>query len=275
MRSRIVLLIAFVALIVGVVGLVDLMKKAPEQVETSEPVIEVVEERHVTVWKAVEPILKGSPISTDLVRKTQLPLSDALKFGIKNDTKVDFDPSTLTNTDIHQGAIVMAEYQTNRSQPGYIDLLITDGMTLYPLQVSDKNLINDYIRPGAYIDVLTVSSPNVNLAANADKPKHFKGVKASMFLKHVKVLNVGDDSGDSDVVSARAPVKEKGLTTIVIEVHPDDLARLALAQRTMHIEIYRSQTYQKPTYAEVRTIMDNYVGVEEFRGNVSNPREAM
>ncbi|MCL9774879.1 RcpC/CpaB family pilus assembly protein [Vibrio methylphosphonaticus] len=274
MRSRIVLLIASIALIIGVVGLVDLMKKAPVQVKTNEPVINVAEERHVTVWKAINPIVKGKPISIELVKKTQLPLSEALKFGIKNDTKVDFDPSTLTNTDIHQGAIIMPEYQTSRTQPGYIDLLITNGMTLYPLQVSDKNLINDYIRPGGYVDVLTVSSPNINLAANADKPKRFKGVKASMFLKHVKVLSV-DDGDDSDVISARASVKEKGMTTIVIEVHPDDLARLALAQRTMHIEIYRSQTYQKPTYAEVRSIMDNYVGVEEFRGNTANPREAM
>ncbi|MFA0439125.1 pilus assembly protein CpaB [Vibrio sp. 10N.286.49.C2] len=275
MRSRIVLLIALMALVVGVVGLVDLIKKAPEQVKLSEPVEEVIEERHVTVWKAVDPIVKGQPIAIELVKKTQLPLSEALKFGIKNDTKVDFNPSTLTNIDIHQGAIILPEYQTTRTQSGYIDLLITDGMTLYPLQVSDTNLINDYIRPGGYIDVLTVSSPNINLAANADKPKRFKGVKASMFLKHVKVLSVGDNGNDDDVISARASVKEKGMTSVVIEVHPDDLARLALAQRTMHIEIYRSQTYQKPTYAEVRSIMDNYVGVEEFRGNTANPREAM
>ncbi len=59
-------------------------------------------------------------------------------------------------------------------KPGYIDLLVTEGMTLYPLKVSDKNLINDYIRPGLFIDVLTVSSPNANLAGNIDKPKRFR-----------------------------------------------------------------------------------------------------
>ena len=148
-------------------------------------------------------------------------------------------------------------------------------MTLYPLEVSDQNLINDYIRPGSYIDILTVSSPNDNLAKNIDKPKRFKGLKASMFLKHVKVLNIGGDDEDDSSVTARSPINEDGLTTVVVEVKPDDLAKLALAQRTMHIEIYRSQTYNKPEYAEVRNVIDNYTGIEELRGNVIERREAL
>jgi pilus assembly protein CpaB len=94
-----------------------------------------------------------------------------------------------------------------------------------------------------------------------------------MFLKQVKVLNIDNDDGNS--VTARAPTKELGFTTVVIEVNPDDLPRLALAQRTMHIEIYRSQTYRQSTYVEVRNIMDNYVGIEEFRGKTAMPGEAL
>ncbi|MGV2987180.1 Flp pilus assembly protein CpaB [Vibrio sp. E150_011] len=275
MRSKIVLLIAVVALVIGVVGLIDLVNQQPKQVNNTEPAQEVKEERYITVWKALTFIDKGTPIAVENVKKTQLPLSQALTLGLKEDSKVDFNPSTLTNIAINQGAVVMAEYQTKRSQPGYIDLLITEGMTLYPLQVNDRNIVKDYIRPGSFIDVLTVSSPNTNLAENAERPKHFAGVKASMFLKHIKVLNVGDDGENSDVISTRTPNNQKGLTTIIIEVHPDDLARLALAQRTMHIEVYRSQHYQKPDYAEVRNVIDNYIGVEEFRGNDGNLRGAM
>ncbi len=94
-----------------------------------------------------------------------------------------------------------------------------------------------------------------------------------MFLKQVKVLNIDND--DDNSVTARAPTKELGFTTVVIEVKPDDLPRLALAQRTMHIEIYRSQTYRQSTYVEVRNIMDNYVGIEEFRGKTSMSGEAL
>ncbi len=40
-----------------------------------------------------------------------------------------------------------------------------------------------------------------------------------MFLKHVKVLNIGnDDTGDSSITARSS--KEDGLTTVVIEVSP-------------------------------------------------------
>ncbi|MCW1890314.1 hypothetical protein OK016_17850 [Vibrio chagasii] len=40
------------------------------------------------------------------------------------------------------------------------------------------------------------------MAGNIDKPKRFRGVKASMFSKHVKVLNIGND----DTVTVLLPL---------------------------------------------------------------------
>ena len=274
MRSRLVLLVAIAALTVGVLGAVDLFKSEPEPNTSDEMVVEKIEE-HVGVWIATEALKKGHVVNAQDVVKRQLPLSEALKLGVREDTQISFSPSILLNRNLRSGDVVLPEYQVSPGRPGYIDLLVTENMTLYPLKVSDKNLINDYIRPGSFVDVLTVSSPNANLAGNLDKPKRFRGVKASMFLKHVKVLNIGnDDTGDRSV-TALSPSEEAGLTTVVIEVSPDDLPKLALAQRTMHIEIYRSQTYSQPEFAEVRNIIDNYTGVNELRGNENNPREAL
>ncbi|MEZ8110671.1 Flp pilus assembly protein CpaB [Vibrio splendidus] len=274
MRSRLVLLVAIAALIVGALGVVDLFKGEPQSTTTAE-VVEEKNEEHVAVWMTTKPYEKGRAIDAQGVVKQQLPLSEALTLGVREDAQISFSPSILLNRSLNAGEVVLPEYQVTPSQPGYIDLLVTEGMTLYPLKVSDKNLINDYIRPGTSIDILTVSSPNDNLAGNIDKPKRFRGVKASMFLKNVKVLNIGNDATGDSSITARAPSKEDGLTTVVIEVSPDELPKLALAQRTMHIEIYRSQTYTQPEFAEVRNIIDNYTGIAELRGNESNPREAL
>ncbi len=274
MRSRLVLLVAIVALIVGALGVIDLFKSDPQPIATA-AVVENTNEEYVAVWMTTEAYEKGHAISAQGVVKQQLPLNEALALGVREDAQISFSPSILLNRSLDLGDVVLPEYQVSPGQSGYIDLLVTEGMTLYPLEVSDQNLINDYIRPGSFIDILTVSSPNDNLAQNIDKPKRFKGVKASMFLKHVKVLNIGDDAKGDSSVTARSPSKENGLTTVVIEVKPDDLAKLALAQRTMHIEIYRSQTYNKPEYAEVRNVIDNYTGIEELRGNVIDRREAL
>ncbi|PTO57733.1 Flp pilus assembly protein CpaB [Vibrio splendidus] len=274
MRSRLVLLVAIAALIVGALGVVDLFKGEPQSTTTAE-VVEEKNEEHVAVWMTTEPYEKGRAIDAQGVVKQQLPLSEALTLGVREDAQISFSPSILLNRSLNAGEVVLPEYQVMPGQPGYIDLLVTEGMTLYPLKVSDKNLINDYIRPGTSIDILTVSSPNDNLAGNIDKPKRFRGVKASMFLKNVKVLNIGNDATGDSSITARAPSKEDGLTTVVIEVSPDELPKLALAQRTMHIEIYRSQTYTQPEFAEVRNIIDNYTGIAELRGNENNPREAL
>ena len=275
MRSRLVLLVAIAALIVGALGVVDLLKSEPQPTTTAEVVVEEKNEEHVAVWMTTEPYEKGRAIDAQGVVKQQLRLSEALTLGVREDAQISFSPSILLNRSLSAGEVVLPEYQVTPGQPGYIDLLITEGMTLYPLKVSDKNLINDYIRPGTSIDILTVSSPNDNLAGIIDKPKRFRGVKASMFLKNVKVLNIGNDATGDSSITARAPSKEDGLTTVVIEVSPDELPKLALAQRTMHIEIYRSQTYTQPEFAEVRNIIDNYTGIAELRGNESNPREAL
>ncbi|KAB0479539.1 pilus assembly protein CpaB [Vibrio sp. IB15] len=274
MRSRLVLLVAIAALIIGALGVIDLFKSEPKPTTTDEVVAEK-SEKHVGVWISTKSFEKGYAINAQGVVKQQLPLSEALTLGVREDAQISFSPSILLNRNLKAGDVVLPEYQVSPGKPGYIDLLVTEGMTLYPLKVSDKNLINDYIRPGSFIDVLTVSSPNANLAGNIDKPKRFRGVKASMFLKHVKVLNIGnDDTGDSSI-TARSPSKEDGLTTVVIEVSPDELPKLALAQRTMHIEIYRSQHYLQPEFAEVRNIIDNYTGIVELRGNENTPREAL
>ena len=274
MSFLLVLLFAIAALIVGALGVVDLFKSNPQPKANTE-VVEKPNEEYVAVWVTTKAYEKGHAIDAQGVAKQQFPFSEALVLGVREDAQINFSPSVLLNRSLEKGAVVLPEYQVSPGQAGYIDLLVTEGMTLYPLEVSDQNLINDYIRPGSYIDILTVSSPNDNLAKNIDKPKRFRGLKASMFLKHVKVLNIGgDDEGDSSV-TARSPINEDGLTTVVIEVKPDDLAKLALAQRTMHIEIYRSQTYNKPEYAEVRNVIDKYTGIEELRGNVIERREAL
>ncbi|WP_305417427.1 hypothetical protein [Photobacterium leiognathi] len=54
--------------------------------------------------------------------------------------------------------------------------------------------------------------------------------------------------------------------TIVIEVHPDDLAKLALAQRTMYLEIYRSQQYRRTPNIQINDVIRGYNGVTELRG---------
>ncbi|MGF1724406.1 Flp pilus assembly protein CpaB [Photobacterium nomapromontoriensis] len=274
MNSKIIFLIAFIAVVTGLYGLYDAFTKKPHQ--EAPIIIEMVPEktvRYITLWRAKEDLNRGSPITTSQLNREQIVFEDAIELGFKDDVKLDFESSTLLNSSIAKGDFVYPEQQTSKSQPGYLALLITEGMTLYPLQVTSKNIINDFISPGDYIDILAVSSPVANLATQSEILDQFHGVKASIFLKKVKVMNIDIGNGESDkndndeFFIARSKNASDSMITVVIEVSPSELARLSLAQRTMHIEIYRSHAYKKPLHAEVRDVIENYSGVEELRGS--------
>ncbi|MDP5253177.1 MULTISPECIES: Flp pilus assembly protein CpaB [unclassified Vibrio] len=271
MRSRLVLLLALIAVVIGVIGVMDALKKKPQVV--NEPVVkqEVAPETYVTVWQATQDLNQGQPLSQAQVQKQQLPLSEAVKVGAKQDVALDFSPSTLLNKNIHSGEYILSDYQTKPNAPGYIDLLISPGMTLYPLTVDKQTLINDYIRPGSHIDILTVSSPSTNLAGEADQPKRFSGLEARMFMQKVKVLSIqGDGDTAAQVekkVSSRVSVSNGNNVTLVIEIEPDQVARLALAERTMHMEVYRSQAYRQSPVAKMDQVIENYNNIVEYRGS--------
>ncbi|MGR5307550.1 Flp pilus assembly protein CpaB [Vibrio mediterranei] len=272
MKSKIIFAVAFLAILIGVLGVYSSMNKplqqpVVEEKQTATPTIEPKAE-YVTVWRSTESISRGEPINSSKVKREQLLLTSALDEGIRSDVELDFDPTTLFNTPISSGQLILPEMLTKKDAPGYIDLLVTEGMTLYPLVVSSKNLISDFIRPGEHIDILTVSSPKDNLSGKREKPIKFRGVTATLFLQNIKVLNMGG-SEEEQSVKPVSENKEDGFTTIIIEIPPEEVARLALAQRTMHLEVYRSREYQEPVYADVRNVMDNYIGVEELRGSPS------
>ncbi|MGF1727921.1 Flp pilus assembly protein CpaB [Photobacterium nomapromontoriensis] len=270
MNGKVIFLIAFLAVISGVYGLIGTLRSSPERAENDAPERQV---HYVTLWRANTELAKGTPLTPARVTREQVEMGSALKLGFNEDVELDFTPTVLLNTSIKQGEWIWSEFQTRPEQPGYIDLLISEGMTLYPLQVTTRNLIANFIHPGDHIDILAVSSPKVNLAVNSDALPHFSGVEASIFLHNVKVMSIGtersrllDDEEANRAVSAQQVSDNEGKTTVVVEIAPSDIARLSLAQRTMHIEVYRSYRYQQPLHADVRDVIKNYTGIEELRG---------
>jgi pilus assembly protein CpaB len=275
MNSKIIFIVAFLAIVSGIYGVVDILFLTTEKVETQvqSPVPSAKEERYVTLWRAKQPLVKGEPLTNAMVQREQLPLSEALTLGVKQDVTLDFQPSTLMNAAINAGELVFVERQTRKDQPGYLDLLIIEGMTLYPLTISSKNLISGYINPGDSVDIMAISSPKTNLSNTTNEFGRFQGVAASLLLEKVRVMSV--NNSDFDIINPRMSSEGNSELTIVIEVKPDDLGRLALAQRTMYLEIVRSQTYQQPPYADVSDIVPNYNGVIELRGSGNSSFEGI
>lgn len=245
------------------------------------------QEKMITAWRAKQNIKRGDYITKALFMRVPMAESDAMQLGISGDVTLNIQNDTLANQDIKQSTWVLPEHMSNPEDAGYLDLLATEGMILYPITISTKNLINNYIRPGDYIDIVSVSSPSSNLSDPKTEIKNFQGIKAKTIKRAVKVLAFEQDPID-DVqkqasnqmptqsstttkasISPRVAASGALQTTVVIEIEPEFISKLSLAQRTMHLEIYRSHQHTEIPTASVGDVIENYQGIRELRGKES------
>ena len=116
--------------------------------------------------------------------------------------------------------------------------------------------------------MLSVGSPKENLADEDTEAIDFSGVNAQLILRNVKVLSVGNTKEPVDSrVKSNVSSEDDHQIVIVVEVDPSEIAKLSIAQKTMHLEVYRSHRYKEPVFAEVRDVIGNYSGVTELRGS--------
>ncbi|MFD2176223.1 Flp pilus assembly protein CpaB [Veronia pacifica] len=264
MNSRVIFIIAFIAIMTGLYGIYDLVNNNdPVAVENTPQQKDI---HYFSLWKTTKNIHKGSKVTdAELVRVT-LPEDEALALGISHDVELNRDSTTLFRGDIPEGKWVFPEMLATKGSPGYLHLITDTDMTLYPLSVSTRNLITDYIQPGDRIDVVAVSSPSANLAQSENLGlDSFSGVSADVLLSGVKVISIAQDNeyGIDPVVKA----SEGTMSTVVIEVNPDILPVLTLAQRTSYLEIYLNQPGRIHQGVDVSDVIKNYSGVLELRGS--------
>ncbi|USD38810.1 Flp pilus assembly protein CpaB [Ferrimonas sp. SCSIO 43195] len=262
MSSKVTFAIAFLAVVFGLYGILDRIGGNDAPATPPEPVIKMI-----TLWQATVPLVAGQHLNQGDLKRLSLPEADARQLGVDGDVTLTLTPSTLVSTARHANDWVFPEHLSQPDNPGYLDLLTSDGMTLYPLSISAKNLIDNYIRPGDYIDILAVGSPHTNLSNATVELTNFNGVHAGLLLQRVKVLAL-DNQSDAPI-NPRVDSAGALEAIVVIEVAPESLAKLSLAQRTMFIEIYRSQQQHPIPDADVSDVIVNYTGVKELRGSQS------
>lgn len=273
MNSKILFIVAFIAVFAGLFGIANNYLATPppaptttKQVEPEKPAITY------TVWRAKHDLHKAQALSPSDVSRELVSEKNAHALGINKDITLDFAATTLLNTNIKTGDLVMPENQLTPDQAGYLTLITREGMTLYPLTVNSNNLIAHYIQPGDYIDIMAISSPETNLSNATTQISDFNKVQANLFMKHVRVLSIGN--GSDDHVDPEVNNTQGVQTTVVIEVTPDDLTKLSLAQRTMYLEIYRSQHYRQNPDVQINDVIRGYNGVTELRGSGSSSMSA-
>ncbi|WP_261815601.1 Flp pilus assembly protein CpaB [Vibrio gallicus] len=276
MNSRLIFILSFIIVAFGLFAVMQNVNaraeaKAQQQVQAQ---VEEKKEVKYVLWRAKQDIARGEVVTKNSLERVILPEEDANALGVNADVDVALVQDSRANHAIPAGEYVFAEMFTAPHQAGYLDLLASEGKILYPLPISTFNLINNYIRPGDMIDIISVSSPLTNLADTGARITQFQGVKARTIKRGVKVLAFEQAPIDpkekaaqnSGSISPRVSATGNTKTTVVIEIEPEFVSRLSLAQRTMHLEIYRSQFNGEIPPANMSDVIENYQGIRELRG---------
>ncbi|WP_064792421.1 RcpC/CpaB family pilus assembly protein [Shewanella woodyi] len=270
LNSKLIFIIAFIAVLTGLYGVADKLLSTSESV--TKPVSDDGKAKTFTLWQAKSSLNKGEHLSLADLKRVQLGKDESLALGVNADVELNLDPQSLLNSSVEAGQYLFPEQLSHPGESGYLNLITREGMTLYPLTVATRNMIQDYILPGDEIDIMTVSSPQHNLANDMSRLDDFIGLRASLLMQRVRVISVADSDTDtpSSKINPSMKSSDKSQTRIVIEVDPEDLPRLTLAQRTMHIEVFHSQIYRAKPEADVSDVINNYTGVVELRGASEN-----
>ncbi|MEZ9302182.1 Flp pilus assembly protein CpaB [Vibrio breoganii] len=276
MNSRLIFILSFIFVAFGLFAVMQNVNARAEANAKKQVQAQVEEKKEIkfVLWRSRQEIFRGEVVTNNELERVVLPELEANAIGVNSDVNVGLVQDSRANHNIPAGEYVFPEMFTSPDKAGYLDLLASEGTILYPLPISTINLINNYIRPGDMVDIISVSSPLTNLADTGARITQFQGVKARTIKRGVRVLAFEQKPVDpseqepqsGSTISARVSAQGNSKTTVIIEVEPEFVSKLSLAQRTMHLEIYRSQVTGEIPSANMSDVIENYQGIRELRG---------
>ncbi|MEZ9927762.1 RcpC/CpaB family pilus assembly protein [Vibrio breoganii] len=276
MNSRFIFILSFIFVAFGLFAVMQNVNARAEANAKKQVQAQVEEKKEIkfVLWRSKQELSRGEVATNNKLERVVLPELEANALGVNSDVDVGLVQDSRANHNIPAGEYVFPEMFTSPDKAGYLDLLASEGAILYPLPISTINLINNYIRPGDMVDIISVSSPLTNLADTGARITQFQGVKARTIKRGVKVLAFEQKPVDpkeqqaqsGSTISARVSAQGNSKTTVIIEVEPEFVSKLSLAQRTMHLEIYRSQVTGEIPSANMSDVIENYQGIRELRG---------
>lgn len=234
MKSKIILVLAVIAISIGLFGMsqtTNTASSAPEQVKE----LDKLPDPTVMVWVAKKDLMFGSTVQRiDLIIQ-RISQTQADRLGIVNDIKLSFNKDLLVKKDILQGDIVTPDMLLSPGQEGYLTLVIREGKVPFNLRVENDAILGGAISIGDVVDIASISSSEQNLS-NSDSISNVKSLKMAPLLTQIMVLDIIQQEK-----SVRLNSKSmKTVTTLVLEVSNRELAKLVIAERIAELEVHKS-----------------------------------
>jgi pilus assembly protein CpaB len=266
-NSKLIFIIAFLAIAVGLYGLSDLLlnNEQPNQLQTQTLQLPV---KQIHVYFAKSALNPGDQITLANLDKQLLPESEANQFGITEDMLLTLVNGTVANVTIAPGDVVATEMLTQPDQVGYLDLVTEDNYVPYAVKVDSSAVVGGLISPGTLVDVLAIASEQENLATNPDI-NSYKSLSITPLLMAVKVLQVKRKEVEA---TRRNPATEE--VHLILQLTRKQSAKLTIAKRIALLEVQKSAATNRELAvrenelrANAGDVIEDYKAITSYRAD--------
>lgn len=270
MKSKIILVLAIVAISMGLYG----MYQTPETESPTEQKaqqLDTIPEPTIMVWVAKKDVMLGSLVQRTDLEVMRISQTQADRFGITTDIVFNFKKKLIASKDVNQGDIVTLDMVLSPGQDGYLNLIVKEGNVPFNLEVSNDAILGGAISAGDLVDIASISSSEQNLSNNASI-SNIQNLKMAPLLTQIMVL---------DIVQQEKLIRSNSkstmtVTTLVLEVSNRELAKLVIAQRIAELEVHKSigAEFSHELYADSSDVITvnepkkvkQAHAIQEFRG---------
>ena len=131
----------------------------------------------------------------------------------------------VAEMDIAAGQILMSKALGNDLSAAGLAALVPDGFRAYSINVTEDDILGGFMKVGDRVDIYVTLPGNLFAQQQTAGEKVADKSRAALLLQNIQVLAVGQN------LSTPGAKAELGARTIALAASPDQVARLALAQR--------------------------------------------
>ncbi|OLQ86344.1 Flp pilus assembly protein CpaB [Vibrio panuliri] len=261
MRSKIILLVAVIAIAGGLFG-VFFSNTEPSVADMPQEVAAEKAVYYKSFVLAKERVSKGQVIHNSDFKIVKLSESEANAVGLDDDEVFEYAPGSIYMHDMQQGQTVYFRDIVQPSDSEYVNLIIDKNHVPFPIKVSPTSIVGGVINPGSNVDILALTGDGK--ADNEFGATRKENISISPVLVNVKVLKV-------EVKQVESPYSNNMLdeSYLILELNRKQVAILTIAQTISTIEVHKSVGNYPLTelQANAGDVLPDFKAIKELRAN--------
>ncbi|MGR5259425.1 Flp pilus assembly protein CpaB [Vibrio astriarenae] len=255
MRTKILMLLAFIAISVGIYGVLNSQK--PQNLSKIQNLVEDKPVFYRTYFLN-EGITSGKVVSSKDYEIRRLSEEEAGKWGVTNDITLTIPAGSVYRDNLESGSLLTQSDLLMPDQPGYVDAIIKPNHVPYAVKVNPETVVGGLIDSGTKIDVLAITQPSEGYGNTQ--------ISIEPILTGIKVLQVKKEQQTSN--ASKGAIQSTN-NHLILELTRKQVAQLTVAKKIAQIEVHKSigDYSLNDLSANAGDVLPNFKAIKEFRAN--------